>query len=108
MAAAVRSRPGSAVGQYAYSATGPPASPPAVGGRAGAGTGVVLAVISVNGRFGPVVESASEAAWDSRAEALRICAEKLSEKDRALLRRRYEQDTPIDQIAWTMNGTVGG
>ena len=62
MAAAVRSRPGSAVGQYAYSATGPPASPPAVGGRAGAGTGAVLAVISVNGRFGPVVESASAAA----------------------------------------------
>lgn len=44
-------------------------------------------------------ESTAESAWDSRAEALRHCAEKLSEKDRALLRRRYEQSVPVDQLA---------
>ncbi|MBI3857592.1 MAG: sigma-70 family RNA polymerase sigma factor [Planctomycetes bacterium] len=50
---------------------------------------------SVAGAF----EASSESAWDARAEALRHCAEKLSEKDRTLLRRRYEQSVPVDQIA---------
>jgi RNA polymerase sigma-70 factor, ECF subfamily len=52
-------------------------------------------------------ESASESAWDSRAEALRICAEKLSEKDRTLLRRRYEQSVPIDQLAAELSMSRG-
>ena len=52
-------------------------------------------------------ESAAEEAWDTRAEALRLCAEKLSEKDRALLRRRYEQGTPIDQIATELSMSRG-
>jgi RNA polymerase sigma-70 factor, ECF subfamily len=52
-------------------------------------------------------ESATESAWDSRAEALRICAEKLSEKDRTLLRRRYEQSVPIDQLAAELSMSRG-
>ena len=44
-------------------------------------------------------ESATEEAWDDRAEALRHCAEKLSEKDRTLLRRRYEQSVPVEKLA---------
>jgi RNA polymerase sigma-70 factor (ECF subfamily) len=52
-------------------------------------------------------ESASESAWDLRAEALRICAEKLSEKDRTLLRRRYEQSVPIDQLAAELSMSRG-
>lgn len=52
-------------------------------------------------------ESASESAWDSRAEALRICAEKLSEKDRTLLRRRYEQSVPVEQLAAELSMSRG-
>jgi RNA polymerase sigma-70 factor (ECF subfamily) len=52
-------------------------------------------------------ESATEEAWDSRAEALRHCAEKLSERDRTLLRRRYEQSVPIDQLAAELSMSRG-
>lgn len=52
-------------------------------------------------------ESASESAWDSRAEALRICAEKLSEKDRTLLRRRYEQSVPVEKLAAELSMSRG-
>src|SRR5687767_12061338 len=50
---------------------------------------------SVAGAF----ESTAESDWDARREALRQCAEKLSEKDRVLLRRRYEESVPVDQLA---------
>ena len=33
-------------------------------------------------------ESSAESAWDARREALRLCSDKLPEKDRVLLRRR--------------------
>ncbi len=39
-------------------------------------------------------EGTAESAWDDRRDALRICAEKLTEKDRILLRRRYEESVP--------------
>src|SRR5262245_15458894 len=52
-------------------------------------------------------ESSSEEAWDARAEALRHCAEKLPEKDRTLLRRRYEQAVPIDQLAAELSMSRG-
>jgi len=52
-------------------------------------------------------ESTAESAWDSRAEALRLCAEKLSERDRTLLRRRYEQAVPIDQLAAELSMSRG-
>lgn len=44
-------------------------------------------------------EANAESAWDARAEALRICAEKLSDKDRTLLRRRYEESVPVEKLA---------
>jgi RNA polymerase sigma-70 factor (ECF subfamily) len=52
-------------------------------------------------------ESATEEAWDARAEALRHCAEKLSERDRTLLRRRYEQSVPVDQLAAELSVSRG-
>ena len=58
---------------------------------------------SVAGAF----ETASESAWDVRADALRHCAEKLSERDRTLLRRRYEQSVPIDQLAAELSMSRG-
>src|SRR6185295_11070871 len=58
---------------------------------------------SVAGAF----EATGEEAWDDRAEALRRCAEKLTEKDRTLLRRRYEQAVPIDQLAAELSMSRG-
>ena len=36
-----------------------------------------------------------------------MCAEKLSEKDRTLLRRRYEQAVPVDQLATELSMSRG-
>jgi RNA polymerase sigma-70 factor, ECF subfamily len=58
---------------------------------------------SVAGAF----ETATDSAWDARADALRHCAEKLSEKDRTLLRRRYEQSVPVDQLAAELSMSRG-
>ena len=58
---------------------------------------------SVAGAF----ESSAEEAWDARADALRHCAEKLSEKDRVLLRRRYEEAVPVDQLAQELSLSRG-
>jgi len=52
-------------------------------------------------------ETSAEEAWDARADALRMCAEKLSEKDRTLLRRRYEQAVPIDKLAAELSMSRG-
>ena len=58
---------------------------------------------SIAGAF----ESATESAWDARADALRQCAEKLSERDRTLLRRRYEHSVPIEQLAAELSMSRG-
>jgi RNA polymerase sigma-70 factor (ECF subfamily) len=52
-------------------------------------------------------EAAAESEWDARREALRICADKLSEKDRILLRRRYEESVPVDQLAQELSLSRG-
>jgi RNA polymerase sigma-70 factor (ECF subfamily) len=44
-------------------------------------------------------EEVGESAWDERLEALRRCADRLPERDRELLRRRYELDEPAARIA---------
>jgi RNA polymerase sigma-70 factor (ECF subfamily) len=44
-------------------------------------------------------EAESEESWDARREALRLCSEQLPEKDRVLLRRRYEESVPVDRLA---------
>src|SRR6185295_5758843 len=62
---------------------------------------------AVAGAFESGTESAAESDWDARADALRLCAEKLSERDRTLLRRRYEQSVPIDQLAAELSMSRG-
>jgi len=44
-------------------------------------------------------ESTADSAWDARREALRLCSDNLPEKDRLLLRRRYEESVPVEQLA---------
>src|SRR5204863_7304997 len=52
-------------------------------------------------------EAAAESAWDARREALRTCADQLPEKDRVLLRRRYEEAVPVDQLASELSVSRG-
>ena len=58
---------------------------------------------SIAGAF----EASAESAWDARREALRLCADKLPEKDRLLLRRRYEESVPVEQLAAELSVTRG-
>ncbi len=44
-------------------------------------------------------EETGESVWESRREALRQCAERLPDRDRGVLRRRYEEGIPAGQIA---------
>ena len=44
-------------------------------------------------------DAAEESAWDARREALQLCAEMLTDKDRTLLRRRYEESVPVETLA---------
>lgn len=45
--------------------------------------------------------------WDVRREALRGCAQSLPEKERDVLRRRYEAEEPIETLAASMRMTRG-
>ncbi|MBV8879982.1 MAG: sigma-70 family RNA polymerase sigma factor [Planctomycetaceae bacterium] len=54
-----------------------------------------------------VFEEAGAGLWEERLEALRRCAERLPEKDRELLRRRYELDEPAVRIARDLSTTAG-
>ncbi|HZE96739.1 MAG TPA: sigma-70 family RNA polymerase sigma factor [Planctomycetota bacterium] len=54
-----------------------------------------------------VYEEAGESAWEERLDALRRCAGLLPEKDRGLLRRRYELDEPADSIARDLSTSRG-
>ncbi len=40
--------------------------------------------------------------WEERREALRHCAANLPDKDRVLLRRRYDEDVPVEELATSM------
>jgi len=44
-------------------------------------------------------EEPADSPWDDRLDALRRCAEQLPERERALLRRRYEEDATPERIA---------
>jgi len=44
-------------------------------------------------------EGPAQSAWNDRMDALRRCAEQLPERERALLRRRYEEDATPERIA---------
>jgi RNA polymerase sigma-70 factor (ECF subfamily) len=52
-------------------------------------------------------EASAESAWDARREALRLCSDKLPEKDRLLLRRRYEESVPVEQLAAELSVSRG-
>jgi RNA polymerase sigma-70 factor (ECF subfamily) len=56
---------------------------------------------------GLVFEETDEADWDARRQALRKCAEKLPEKERSVLRRRYEEQEPIETLASSMSTSRG-
>lgn len=50
-----------------------------------------------------------EEAWEQRRDALKRCSEKLPEREREVVRRRYEQAEPVESIAsWlrTSRGAV--
>ena len=46
-----------------------------------------------------IFEETDESLWDLRLGALRKCAEKLPERERTILRRRYEEAAPAQRIA---------
>lgn len=54
-----------------------------------------------------VFEQVEEPLWDVRREALRGCTEKLPEKERTVLRRRYEESVPPEALARELSTTRG-
>ncbi len=49
----------------------------------------------------------ADAWWDARRQALRACVDKLPSRERDLLRRRYEQETPVAELASSLSATRG-
>jgi RNA polymerase sigma-70 factor (ECF subfamily) len=54
-----------------------------------------------------VFEEADEPMWDVRRQALRKCAEKLPDRERMVLRRRYEESVPIEDLAASLSTSRG-
>lgn len=54
-----------------------------------------------------VFEETDEPLWDVRREALRKCAQSLPEKERGVVRRRYEGDEPIESLAASLGMSRG-
>ena len=54
-----------------------------------------------------VFEETDEPLWDLRREALQLCAEKLPDRERELLQRRYDQEEPIEDLAASLSATRG-
>ena len=52
-------------------------------------------------------EEVREPLWDLRREALLKCTEKLPERERRVLRRRYEEALPTEQVAREFKTTRG-
>lgn len=52
-------------------------------------------------------EEPEESVWDLRREALHECAEELPDRDRSLLRRRYDGEEEIESLARSMSMTRG-
>jgi len=47
-------------------------------------------------------EAPDDSVWDLRREALQACAEELPDRDRSLLRRRYDADEGIEALAGSL------
>ncbi len=54
-----------------------------------------------------VFEETDEPLWDLRREALQRCAEKLPERERSLIQRRYDAEEPIEDLASSLSTTRG-
>jgi RNA polymerase sigma-70 factor (ECF subfamily) len=54
-----------------------------------------------------VFEESGESAWNDRLEMLRHCADRLPERERDLLRRRYELGEPASRIARDLSTSPG-
>jgi RNA polymerase sigma-70 factor (ECF subfamily) len=54
-----------------------------------------------------VFEETEEPLWDVRREALRKCAQSLPERERAVIRRRYEGEEPIETLAGSLGMSRG-
>ena len=54
-----------------------------------------------------VFEQTEEPLWDLRRQALQKCAEKLPDRERTLLRRRYEDSVPVPELAASLSVSRG-
>jgi RNA polymerase sigma-70 factor (ECF subfamily) len=54
-----------------------------------------------------VFEETAEPLWDVRREALQKCADKLPEKERSVLLKRYEAEEPIEKLAASLSMSRG-
>lgn len=54
-----------------------------------------------------VFEQTDEPLWDVRREALRKCAEGLPDRERAVIRRRYDGEEPIEALAASLGMSRG-
>ncbi len=45
--------------------------------------------------------------WEARREALRECTRQLPEREREILRRRYEEAVPVERLAASLSTTRG-
>jgi RNA polymerase sigma-70 factor, ECF subfamily len=54
-----------------------------------------------------VFEETEEPLWDVRREALRKCAQSLPEKERSVIRRRYEGEEAIETLAGSLGMSRG-
>ncbi len=61
------------------------------------------ALEGVAGAFREVEDSA----WEARREALRGCVRKLPDREREVLRRRYEEAVPVERLAASLATTRG-
>jgi RNA polymerase sigma-70 factor (ECF subfamily) len=52
-------------------------------------------------------EEIDEPVWDLRRQALRTCADELPDRDRLLLRKRYEEGVPIETLARDLSMSRG-
>jgi len=52
-------------------------------------------------------QQADDSFWEARREALQACARKLPDREREVLRRRYEEAVPVEELAASLSTTRG-
>jgi RNA polymerase sigma-70 factor (ECF subfamily) len=58
-------------------------------------------------RVAGAFQEVGDSVWDARREALRACARKLPDREREVLRCRYEEAVPIERLAAGLATTRG-